>query len=136
MKKVCLRQRGFTFIEMLVVVTIIAVLTMVGIANFRVANQKARDGRRQGDLEQIRAALEMYRTDLKVYPTTGNLSLLTPSYIGTIPADPTTGRLYRYTSATGAIYTLCAALELGGTDTCSGNCGTGITCNYKISNPL
>ncbi|PIP52662.1 hypothetical protein COX09_00345, partial [Candidatus Beckwithbacteria bacterium CG23_combo_of_CG06-09_8_20_14_all_47_9] len=51
--------RGFTLIEILVTISIIALLTMIGVTNFRVANQKARDGRRQGDLEQIKAALEL-----------------------------------------------------------------------------
>lgn len=130
-----MKKTGFTFIEVLVVTTIIAVLTMIGVTNFRVANQKARDGRRQGDLQQIRAALELYRTDENIYPT--SLSLLESSYIGTVPTDPTTGRLYPYTSATGVTYTLCAALELG-TDTVTGcgSCGTDITCNYKLTNPL
>lgn len=130
-------SQGFTFIEMLVVVTLIGILSLIGVANFRVANQKARDGRRQGDLQQVRAALELYRTDENIYPTTGNLSLLEPDYIGTIPPDPTTGYLYVYTSATGATYTLCSGLELGTTTQtgCGTGCGTA-TCRYKITNPL
>lgn len=136
-KDTYLRRQGFTFIEVLVVTTIIAVLTMVGVTNFRVANQKARDGRRQGDLQQIRAALELYRTDENIYPTTDNLSLLTPSYIETLPTDPTLGQLYPYTSVAGATYTLCASLELG-TDTVTGcgSCGATAVCNYKVTSPL
>ncbi|MBU1322441.1 prepilin-type N-terminal cleavage/methylation domain-containing protein [Patescibacteria group bacterium] len=131
-----MKSKGFTFIEMLVVVTIIGVLASIGVANFKVANQKARDGRRQGDLQQIRAALELYRTDVNIYPTTGNLSLLEPDYIGTIPTDPTTGYLYPYTSVAGTTYTLCSALELStATVTDCGSCGTA-TCRYKITNPL
>lgn len=132
-KHAYLRRQGFTFIEVLVVTTIIAVLTMVGVTNFRVANQKAKDGRRQGDLQQIRAALELYRTDENVYPD--NLGLLESSYIGTIPDDPLDGQDYYYISD-GSTYTLCAALELTTTGACGGNsCGTA-TCNYQINNPL
>jgi len=137
-------HQGFTFIEMLVVVTIMAVLTAVGASSFKVANQKARDGRRLGDLQQIRAALELYRTDQNVYPTTaqfpavgGNLTFGTTTYMSDRPGDPSSGYFYSYTSATGATYTLCAALELVTTlQSNCGNCGTDKTCSYKVTNPL
>lgn len=130
-----MKKSGFTFIEILVVVTIIGMLTLMGVANFRVANQKARDGRRKGDLEQIRAALEIYRSDENVYPlTAAGLAVLNPTYMGEIN-DPSNNQVYYYES-NGLTYTVCAALELGGTDICSGSCGTNITCNYKTTNPL
>lgn len=130
-------QQGFTLIEILVAVSIIALLTVMGVTNFMVANKKARDGKRQGDLEQIRAALEIYRTDEQAYPTTANfVSEIEPTYMGDIPDDPITGRDYYY-SSNGSTYDLCAALELTSPGNCgSASCGTGVTCNYKISNPL
>lgn len=140
MKKI---RPGFTLIEILVAVSIIALLTVLGVTNFMVANKKARDGKRQGDLEQIKAALEIYRTDRRVYPTTGawpgaggTLSAGGSTYMQNIPDDPTTGKNYAYTSD-GSTYTLCASSELGsGTATGCGSCGSGFTCNYKINNPL
>lgn len=135
-----MKSKGFTFIEMLVVVTIIGVLASIGVANFKVANQKARDGRRQGDLQQIRAALELYRTDQNIYPTTAQftspLAAGGTTYMSDIPSDPVTGNLYTYTSSDGTTYTLCSALELStATVTDCGSCGTA-TCRYKITNPL
>jgi len=137
-------SQGFTFIEMLVVVTIIGVLAAVGVANFKVANQKAKDGRRQGDLQQIRAALELYRTDQNAYPLTaafpavgGTLEAGGTTYMSDRPGDPTTGYLYSYTSITGATYTLCSTLELSSAAApldC-GSCGTA-TCRDKITPPL
>src|SRR3989338_8837061 len=104
-----MKKRGFTFIEILVVITIIGILTAVGVTNFRVANQKAKDGRRQADLEQIRAALELYRSDQNLYPTTaqlpaagGTLSADGITYISDRPEDPVSGRSYKYTSSAGA----------------------------------
>lgn len=135
-------KKGFTLIEILVSVSIIALLTSLGVTNFMVANKKARDGKRQSDLEQIRAALEIYRSDQRIYPTTlpeagGTLSFGTSTYMQNIPGDPTTGRNYSYTSAAGATYTLCASLELGSaTVTGCGSCGAEVTCNYKLTNPL
>ena len=132
---------GFTFIEMLVVVTLIGILSMIGVANFRVANQKARDCRRQGDLQQIRAALELYRTDQNVYPTTAEftspLEAGGTTYIEQVPSDPLEANSYVY-SSNGTTYTLGAYLELADTDSsaltgCSDATGD---CNYQITNPL
>lgn len=131
-------RQGFTLIELLVTISIIGILMAVGVTNFKVANQKARDGRRQGDLQQIRAALELYRTDLNAYPA--SLSDLTSGatiYMQTIPSDPLPGYLYSYTSTDGVTYILCSALELStATVTDCGSCGTDIECRYKITNPL
>ncbi|AKM79164.1 MAG: Type II secretion system protein G [Candidatus Beckwithbacteria bacterium GW2011_GWB1_47_15] len=131
---------GFTFIEILVVTTIIAVLMAVGAVNFRTANQKARDGKRQGDLEEVRAALELYRTEVGSYPLSltfgGSLSQGGTTYMEEVPNDPLDDYTYYY-SSDGASYGLCASLELDTTGTCAGaSCGTGITCNYQVENPL
>lgn len=113
------KQLGFTLIEILVAATIMAVLTAIGLVSFSIANRNARDAKRKADLEQVRAALEIYRSDNTSYPAvsvTGNLA-----QVGTIatyltstsvmdPKDPTTQ--YTYVSATGATYQVCATLEV------------------------
>ena len=132
---------GFTLIEILVTISIIALLTMIGVTNFRVAHQKARDGRRQGDLEQIKAALELYRTDEAEYPVDINTGdpIQSPTgtiYMNEVPTDPLTTQDYYY-SSDGETYALCAALELDTEGSCGGaSCGTGVTCNYQITSPL
>jgi len=140
--KQSLRQ-GYTLIEILVAISIIAILTVIGVTNFRVANQKARDGKRKGDLEQIRAALELYRTDEKDYPDwdvigSGTIESAGGTvYMNEIPDDPVTGITYYYTSG-GDTYSLCAALELETTGTCSAagaDCGDS-ACNYQIDSPF
>ncbi len=136
-----MKQKGFTLIEILVSISIIGLLTMIGITNFKVANQRARDGRREGDLEQIRAALELYRSDEGDYPSgdiigTGTVESPTGTvYMSQVPEDPLSTQTYYYTSD-GDTYRLCAALELTTTGSCTGNCGNGVTCNYEIDNPL
>jgi general secretion pathway protein G len=134
------KNKGFTFIEVLVVTTIIAVLTAVGVVNFRVANKKARDGRRKADLEQIRAAVELYRTDEGTYPLSitfgSSLESATTVYMEEVPNDPLDSYSYYYNSADGSSYALCAALELDSSGSCpGGDCGDG-SCNYQITNPL
>ena len=129
---------GFTLIELLVVVTIIGLLTSIGVLSYQSTNQKARDGRRQTELEQIRTALEIYRSDVGTYPTI--LSDLETGYIQAVPVDPKATEGYGYYYNPNVLnyysYSLCAKLELGdGTDLCGGaNCGT-YDCDYQVTNP-
>lgn len=119
------KKNGFTLIEILVSATIIAVLTAIGLVSFSIANRNARDAKRKADLEQVRAALEIYRSDNTSYPTSANFTTM----IGVIAsyttsanvADPkdTAPYVYRYTQAnSGASYELCATLENTGADYC------------------
>ncbi len=90
-----MEKKGFTFIEILVVTVLIGVLAAIGIVSFSGINKKARDGKRKSDVEQIRSALEMYRSDNGYYPTTGSLvsgiSPGTDPYINDMPETPETG---------------------------------------------
>ena len=107
-------RRGFTLIELLVAATIIAVLTSIGVVSYQAANKQARDAKRKADLEQVRAALEMYKADNNWYPDTGsgswtntsNLGTPLNSYLPLIPSPPKTTEFYYYeaTSLTGGHY--------------------------------
>lgn len=63
--------KGFTLVELVVVIAIIAILTSVGLVSYTDFNRRARDARRKADLEVIRQALELYRADNGVYPDGG-----------------------------------------------------------------
>ena len=130
-------QRGFTFIELLVAATIIGVLTTIGVVNFQSTNQRARDGKRQADLEQIRTALEIARADSSnnTYKTNLN-ALVTGGYMPSLPVDPK-GFTYKYSPAAGyRTYSLCAHLEKGDvSDGCGGTEACGAVCNYQVKNP-
>lgn len=106
---------GFTMIEILVVVAIIALLTTIGILSFAQVNKRARDGKRKADLEQVRSALVLYRTDTGTYPVSLNWSTMSPitTYVsGTSIRDPlaSPNPQYSYTSD-GSTFNLCATLE-------------------------
>lgn len=112
-------KKGFTLIELLVVIAIIGILIAVGSISYARAVQLSRDSRRKTDLEQLRQALETYRSETASYPPTGGLSGLSPDYITTIPTDPkegTAGYTYTYTRSSATTYTLCAELENFTTD--------------------
>jgi len=131
-------NKGFTFIEILVVVTIIGVLTAIGVTSYRAATKKSRDGKRKADLEQIRAALEMYKADIDQYPLAvscnGTIESGDNTYMDPVPCDPKNTGIYIYQyepSVDGLTYKLGANLEV---DTSIGTCAlSGFT--YCVKNP-
>ena len=130
-------QRGFTLIEVLVAVTIIAVLTSIGIVSYQAANRRARDAKRKSDLEQVRSALEMYKADNNWYPNTGSGSWANTTYLGTplnnylspIPSSPKAGEVYYYkatNSSGGRYYGYCLSSDMESsnpTDSCTPHSG-------------
>lgn len=132
------KDKGFTLVELLVAMTIIAVLAGIALVSFQGTRKSARDGKRKADLEQIRSALEMCYADDNEYPDTIAGSLTCEggnTYLDSTPTDPVTGDNYYYSAAT-ITYDLCAYLETGGPGNCgSANCGSERTCNYKVTNP-
>lgn len=77
-------KAGFTLVELLVVITIIAILSVVGMTVFGSVQQRARDARRRGDIDAIAKALEVKKT------ATGYVVLNADQFAsGTIPlTDP------------------------------------------------
>lgn len=67
-----MKNKGFTLVELLVVMAIIGILAVVSLANFRTSQIKARDAQRKSDLRQIANALEAYMNDHGGYPQASN----------------------------------------------------------------
>lgn len=134
-----INNRGFTLIELLVVIAIIGILVAVGTVSYQRAVQLSRDSKRKTDLEQIRQALETYRSEIGSYPSTNTWEAdLVPDYISSIPSDPKSNE-YVYAAGAGVLpttYTLCAALEKEPTSPActSTSCGT-VSCNYQTTSP-
>ena len=83
------RSRGFTLLELLTVMTILALLTTVGIVGFKHHLKRAKEAVLKEDLFQLNHALEQYRADHGKYPA--SISLLRDNqYIREIPVDPMT----------------------------------------------
>lgn len=64
-------RRGFTLIEILVVVAIIGILATIILASIDQARKNSRDKVRMSDLEQAKAALQIYATANNTYAVAG-----------------------------------------------------------------
>lgn len=64
-------NRGFTIVELLIVIVIVAVLAAITIVAYNGIQQRARDSQRKSDLAQIAKALHLYGVDKGNYLSDG-----------------------------------------------------------------
>lgn len=131
-------QRGFTLIELMVVIAIIGLLSAAILSSLSTANQRGRDANRIADMKQLQNALELYAADNGGrYPVVAssfvsqlNASLV-PNYLPVLSEDPLPARArYRYWTVTGTSYSMVVDLESddsAGVTWCLIKLGTGYT---------
>lgn len=97
-------RKGFTLIEMLVVVAIVGLLSSVVVVGVGGAREKARDTKRVADLRQIQTYLEAnYGTEY---------TDIAAAYPAELPTDPSTGNPYSFCRSTdGQSYAVGTTLE-------------------------
>ncbi len=125
-------SKAFTLLELLVVIAIISLLVAGAAVSYSQFVKQARDAKRKADLDNIRAALEQYRSVNDVYPTSAAAPGLpfgsgplndqkspANTYMGLVPQDPksSTANYYYYFPLGGTDYTLATHLE--GTSSCT-----------------
>ena len=90
------RARGFTLIEILVVVVILGILAAIIVPNLMERPGQARITKAKSDIRAVESALNMYRLDHHVYPPTDvGLQALVSDYLPRLPMDPW-NRPYNY----------------------------------------
>ncbi len=72
-----MKARGFTIIELLIVMAIIGMLASVVLVVFSGMQEKSRDTRRMEDMQQLRNALGLYYIDNNQYPVVASPTSIT-----------------------------------------------------------
>ena len=90
-----MKNKGFTLIELMVTMGIIAVLAGMAVFNFNQSRVRARDVQRKNDMSQLQKAFELYKNDNRSYPLATVIplevpqqTLLTSAYIKFLFHDP------------------------------------------------
>lgn len=128
------KQTGFTLVELIVAVTIMALLASVGVVSYGATALKSRDAKRLSDMEIIRSALEICRSQDGAYPMTITTRIVCPTTGALVPLkitplDPKSADGYTYNySRTATTYTLSTQLE--DLNNCKGTLADG-RCQYS-----
>jgi general secretion pathway protein G len=81
--------RGFTMIELVVVLTLIIILATIGMTQYRSSVIHAREAVLSEDLFRMRDAIDQYYADKNQYPSSLD-ALVSEGYMRSIPVDPFT----------------------------------------------
>ncbi|MFH0790803.1 MAG: prepilin-type N-terminal cleavage/methylation domain-containing protein [Candidatus Omnitrophota bacterium] len=99
------KNRGFTLIELLLVLAIIGFLVAIIVPSVGNYGAEAKEKAVKSDLQTLKAAIEMYRVEKGVFPTTGALEAelqgVSNRLVDNVPQDPylTTTQDYTYVLA-------------------------------------
>ena len=84
-----MKQKGFTFIELMVVLAIIAMLVSIAMPRYFEGLEKSREAVLRENLSVMRKAIDHYYGDKNLYPPSLQ-SLVDERYLKFIPEDPLT----------------------------------------------
>jgi len=156
-----MKDKGFTLVELLVVMAILGVLVTLIAGGFRTAQMRGRDAKRKSDLKEIANSLELYLSDHGEYPlssggqlmggpaTTGSCAWGSSEftdgetvYFKTMPEDPSSSLNYYYRAfSNDQKFQIYAHLENPKDKNClQGDCETdiipyscGSNCNFAVT---
>jgi general secretion pathway protein G len=84
-------SRGFTLIELMIVVSILLILISIAVPQYRSSVKRARESVLRQDLFTMRSVISQYTLDKQKMPQSGD-DLVQEKYLKQIPTDPITGQ--------------------------------------------
>jgi general secretion pathway protein G len=113
-------QIGFTLIELIIVISIIAILLGVAVPVFNIHLRRAHEAALKQDLHTLRDAIDQYTQDKNKAPQTLQ-DLVSAGYLRLIPVDPMTGSADSWTTVQEDLITAVDQTQPGITDVHSGS---------------
>ncbi len=130
------KQKGFTLVELLVVIVVLAVLAAIVLPKFMDSGTRSKESALKSDLKLIRNAITIFKTDTGLYPLalsdlaassapaqgsngTADVNLTASNwhgpYVQSIPNDPVSGTAFTYTKTSGTAVSSATGNGLDGT---------------------
>ena len=128
------RKRGFTLVELLVVIVVLAILAAIVLPKFMDSSTRSKESALRTDLKLMRNAISIFQADIGKYPLSpadlaetdktkvkgadGAVVSATDwhgPYIETVPTDPIGGAAFTYDKTTGKVNSSASGNGLDGT---------------------
>lgn len=131
-------RKGFTLVELLIVIIIIAVLAAIAIPKFVNSGLRSKEAALKSDLKLVRNAIELFRNDTSYYPkqladlaattapasgydATATSKSITATdfkgpYLATIPTDTVSGSAFTYSTTSGSVGAVTSSASGTATD--------------------
>jgi len=132
------RRRGFTLVELLVVIVVLAVLAAIVLPKFMNSSRRAKESALRSDLKLLRNAVGLFQTDTLTYPKQLSDLALTAAlakgldsagvdaniipadwhgpYLQEVPNDPISGAAFAYSTTSGSVGKVSSSATGNGLD--------------------